>query len=83
MEEHIERNKRVLEQWSASTGKSPWTNPPSGPGPLRSWKRCRLQGVRPDNASKVSLSPAALEKLAHLEERGFCGGGQKHHGKAV
>ena len=26
-------------------------------------KRCRLQGVRPDNASKVSLSPAALEKL--------------------
>lgn len=31
MEEHIERNKRVLEQWERFHRQEPWTNPPSGP----------------------------------------------------
>ena len=74
MEEHIERNKRVLEQWERFHRQEPVDESAVRPLILRSWKRCRLQGVRPDNASKVSLSPA---------ERGSCSGGQKHHGKAV
>ena len=82
MEEHIERNKRVLEQWERFHRQEPVDESAVRPLILRSWKRCRLQGVRPDNASKVSLSPAALEKLLD-SERGSCGGGQKHHGKAV
>ena len=63
MEEHIERNKRVLEQWERFHRQEPVDESAVRPLILRSWKRCRLQGVRPDNASKVSLSPAALEKL--------------------
>ena len=71
MEEHIERNKRVLEQWERFHRQEPVDESAVRPLILRSWKRCRLQGVRPDNASKVSLSPAALEKL--LREKGFAG----------
>lgn len=71
MEEHIERNKRVLEQWERFHRQEPVDESAVRPLILRSWKRCRLQGVRPDNASKVSLSPAALEKAAR-SERGSC-----------
>ena len=55
MEEHIERNKRVLEQWERFHRQEPVDESAVRPLILRSWKRCRLQGVRPDNASKVSL----------------------------
>ena len=68
MEEHIERNKRVLEQWERFHRQEPVDESAVRPLILRSWKRCRLQGVRPDNASKVSLSPAALEKLLDQNE---------------
>ena len=63
MEEHIERNKRVLEQWDRFHRQEPVDESAVRPLILRSWKRCRLQGVKPDNISKMSLSPAALEKL--------------------
>ena len=68
MEEHIEWNKRVLEQWERFHRQEPVDESAVRPLILRSWKRCRLQGVRPDNASKVSLSPAALEKLLDQNE---------------
>ena len=79
MEEHIERNKRVLEQWERFHRQEPVDESAVRPLILRSWKRCRLQGGQ---RLKSVPQPRRAGKAAR-SERGSCGGGQKHHGKAV
>lgn len=67
MRARMEENARVYEQWERFHRGNPVDESAVRPLILRSWKRCRLRRVDPEATSKVSLSPAALEKL--LDER--------------
>ena len=77
MEEHIERNKRVLEQWERFHRQEPVDESAVRPLILRSWKRCRAAGVNPWSSDFPSMDEkllAELEKMvdeyeAQIEEK--------------
>ncbi|MFR0874876.1 MAG: sigma-54 interaction domain-containing protein [Bilophila wadsworthia] len=57
MEEHIERNKRVLEQWERFHRQEPVDESAVRPLILRSWEALPPSGGQADNFSKVSSAP--------------------------